>query len=665
MSNLTLLHLAFSITDFLSKNGKSSIKNLTDFFSATESSIFQLKKSIKLATELGWIGLNKKGYEVLESGLLALSRKHWRLLEPTVEEALVLSRWELQDFLIDSEIYGRRPKVLDLFAGVGGLSLGFESAGFEIVAAMDNDRQACEAHKQNFPATKVIEGDINIFAKNPKEYLRKQGIFNEIDGIIGGPPCQGFSNMGERVVDDDRNFLTTRFTEIVNGIKPKFFMMENVAGLKSIGTRPPLQKFLQDLGKPIGIYAASIVSTLPEVSKVFAKRGPQFKKRLISTSVTLFKSLAPVNAYAEFSPVKCYEFISKSPKLFARAFKLACESECPELAHDSDWVKKALHSISQKADSVQHLALGTYCESNKNSKVLSLEEFVNDLQKLTGTTDFSKSLKATMAAYWLQPTAKKFKGELIGPVLAGIVDRVKNNYEVFGPQVLNSYKFGSPQSRQRLFIIGVRKDIVEPLKFPEGLFRLPDKFDNDTLPPAPTCEDALNDLPNIDSFTHLLNSDKLSVEYLSVPDNRFSQNLRLHSVAPGDWSLPRLSWNPLIVDCCTRTTHSQEVVQRLKSTTQGMQDKKSGKTRLKRGGVSHTLRAGTKEEKGSHTAVRPVHYEHHRVISVREGARLMGFPDWMTFHPTKWHGFRLVGNAVPLQLGRSVAFSIMKVLEKT
>lgn len=660
---LLTLHLGYLITFHL--KGKASLKKeqIQELLEVTKKTKSEFDAAFSLASELAWIETAGSGYSASKNGTRALSFGHWRLLEPTKKEAAVLKSHGIEGFLLDKTAYKKRPKVVDLFAGVGGLSLGFESAGFEIVAAMDNDTQACEAHKKNFPMTKVIQDDIAKFSKNPKAYLESIGIADDIDGIIGGPPCQGFSYMGERVVDDDRNFLTTRFTEIVNGLKPKFFMMENVAGLKNIGIRPPLDKYLVDLGKPIGAFAGELVTALPDVSKTYAKRGPQFKKRLISTCVTDFKNLAFEEVTGIYDAKTSLKFIKKAPKLFKDALLSACKSESPELASDDAWTKEALLAITDKVQAIHLIALGVFCEFRKNAAASNWNEFLSELVELTGTTELALALHGVVDGYWRQPIAKKFQGESIGPVLAGIIDRVKGGYEIYGPQVLNSYKYGAPQSRQRLFLIGIRRDLSRKFSFPEAIYGLPDKRESHGLPAAPTCEDALNDLPDIDTFSQLVDTDRFSANHLLEPDNEYAKVMRLHSLSVDDWSLPRITWNPLIVDCCTRTIHSDEVVSRLKETSQGLQDKKSGKTRLKRNGVSHTLRAGTKEEKGSHTAVRPVHYEHHRVVSVREGARLMGFPDWMTFHPTKWHGFRLVGNAVPSQLGQSVARSIKKTLK--
>lgn len=120
--------------------------------------------------------------------------------------------------------------VVDLFSGVGGLSLGAARAGFEVVAAVENDQIAIESHKKNFPKSKHIQKDIRK--------LSGSGIFKEIGlavgdltGIIGGPPCQGFSNMGLRDGRDGRNHLFGHFFRLVAETRPAFFLAENVPGI--------------------------------------------------------------------------------------------------------------------------------------------------------------------------------------------------------------------------------------------------------------------------------------------------------------------------------------------------------------------------------------------------------------------------------------------------
>jgi DNA (cytosine-5)-methyltransferase 1 len=133
-------------------------------------------------------------------------------------------------------------KAIDLFSGVGGLSLGAARAGIEIAGAVENDLNAVEAHKKNFPTTKHITKDITTV--RAKELLEAVDLKrNQRLAIIGGPPCQGFSTMGHRQSDDPRNHLFVRFFEIVRKLKPIFFLAENVPGIMD-----PQNEELRELG---------------------------------------------------------------------------------------------------------------------------------------------------------------------------------------------------------------------------------------------------------------------------------------------------------------------------------------------------------------------------------------------------------------------------------
>lgn len=123
-----------------------------------------------------------------------------------------------------------RPIAVDLFAGAGGLSLGFEQAGFDIMASVEIDPIHCSAHKYNFPMCKTIcRSVVDVTG----EYVREvSGIGDkEIDVVIGGAPCQGFSLIGKRALDDDRNKLVYHYVRLVLELKPKYFIFENVKGL--------------------------------------------------------------------------------------------------------------------------------------------------------------------------------------------------------------------------------------------------------------------------------------------------------------------------------------------------------------------------------------------------------------------------------------------------
>ena len=123
--------------------------------------------------------------------------------------------------------------VIDLFCGCGGFSQGFEQAGYRSVLGIDLWHDATTTYKYNFPDSAVINEDITKLSVD--EIIIKANIKKEeVDVIIGGPPCQGFSISGKRMIDDPRNVLYKSFVEIVGEIKPKIFVMENVPGLVSM-----------------------------------------------------------------------------------------------------------------------------------------------------------------------------------------------------------------------------------------------------------------------------------------------------------------------------------------------------------------------------------------------------------------------------------------------
>ena len=123
----------------------------------------------------------------------------------------------------------RKLSVIDLFCGCGGLSLGFEKAGFNILLGIDNDSKALETFELNHNGSKSICGDITtITYENEIKALIGD---KKVDVIIGGPPCQGMSISGFRKFDDPRNRLYLTYIRLVEEIRPQAFVIENVPGL--------------------------------------------------------------------------------------------------------------------------------------------------------------------------------------------------------------------------------------------------------------------------------------------------------------------------------------------------------------------------------------------------------------------------------------------------
>lgn len=268
--------------------------------------------------------------------------------------------------------------------------------------------------------------------------------------------------------------------------------------------------------------------------------------------------------------------------------------------------------------------------------------------------DFARLVKELQPLYFV---LENVSGLLAGDakrMLEAFVRRANHaGYTVVKPvQILDAADYGVPQHRKRVFVIGHKTKLPAP-NYPAPCVGA----DSGAAPP--TVWAAIGDLPNVDDSTELLSTDVYTGE-LGVP-SAYASVLRGASSDPSDHGPKRPAGTPRLTGCL-RTSHTSETVKRFAATGPGTTEPISRFYRLSKEGLSHTIRAGTGPDKGSFMAPRPIHPIHARCITVREAARLHSFPDWFCFHPTKWHGFRQVGNSVPPLLARAVAASIMDAL---
>jgi DNA (cytosine-5)-methyltransferase 1 len=239
----------------------------------------------------------------------------------------------------------------------------------------------------------------------------------------------------------------------------------------------------------------------------------------------------------------------------------------------------------------------------------------------------------------------------------------KNNYQVEeNYQVLNAADYGVPQNRERLFLMGCRKDLDLP-NYPQAITQPKTKNSENcqlsNLPNSPTVRDAIADLPEVNRYSELNRKDWVIADY-DKPSNYASQ-LRCLSPIQGDYSYQR-KYDFRLLTSSLRTKHTPETIKRFAQTPQGKTEPISRFYKLSLDGLCNTLRAGTASNRGAFTSPRPIHPFTPRCITVREAARLHSYPDWFRFHATKWHGFRQIGNSVPPLLAKAVASEIMKAL---
>lgn len=198
---------------------------------------------------------------------------------------------------------------VDLFCGAGGMSLGFDQAGFSNIFSLDIEPSFCATYRENFPSHKLIQHNISTFSA--------QDIINEIknvevDVVIGGPPCQGFSMAGmpgRKFIDDDRNQLFKEFARFVKVINPRYFVMENVQRLYT-HNNGETRKEIIDVFKELGYYVECKVIKTAELGV------PQNRSRVLFIGNRISESiLFPNKTVNEYRTVR--DAINDFPKLSA------------------------------------------------------------------------------------------------------------------------------------------------------------------------------------------------------------------------------------------------------------------------------------------------------------------------------------------------------------
>lgn len=196
---------------------------------------------------------------------------------------------------------------IDLFSGAGGMSLGFDQAGFNNIFSVDIEPSFCETYKTNFPKHNLIQKDISKLSNEEIKSIIGNQI---IDIIIGGPPCQGFSmagNIGRKFIDDSRNQLFKEFARIVEIVQPSYFVMENVARLYTHNKGETKKEIIELFKKMNYNVDCKVVNTadfgIPQVRNRVLFIGNKISNNIIFPTKTFKK------------PISIKEAIDKLPKL--------------------------------------------------------------------------------------------------------------------------------------------------------------------------------------------------------------------------------------------------------------------------------------------------------------------------------------------------------------
>lgn len=253
---------------------------------------------------------------------------------------------------------------------------------------------------------------------------------------------------------------------------------------------------------------------------------------------------------------------------------------------------------------------------------------------------FFRLVKELSPAFFVMENVKGLSYADALPELHDAISLLPGKYRTVGPVILDAADFGAATRRQRLFVIGYDPARMDPLTEAD--------LDAAKMEPA-TVRDAIGDLAGAISLGEdggfdlwRLDGRRKSSAYankLRNPERTFTGH--------------------------QPTEHSAKVVARFEKVPQGGTDKVGRHPRLAWDGQCPTLRAGTGSDHGSYQSVRPIHPDEPRVITVREAARLQGFPDDFRFHPTKWHSFRMIGNSVSPVIAEALFRLIRERLDVT
>lgn len=240
-------------------------------------------------------------------------------------------------------------------------------------------------------------------------------------------------------------------------------------------------------------------------------------------------------------------------------------------------------------------------------------------------------------------------------ILMNALEVVSPFYKILDPIIVNAKDFGAATSRKRVVVIG-----YDPLEVDE----ITRDCIRSALPLGATVRDAIADLPS--PIKETKDPSDFGWGRYNIPTGPLSAYARRLRAAPPEnigWHEGLAHFKNGQVSGLFETKHTPLVSARYAAVPPGKSDAVSKSQRLVWSGHCPTLRAGTGADKGAFQAVRPLHPAEGRVITVREAARLQGFPDWFVFHPTKWHSFRMIGNSVSPAVSYGILTSISQKLK--
>ena len=526
-------------------------------------------------------------------------------------------------------------KVVDLFAGAGGLSLGFmQTQKYDIKVAFENSPYMQDTYRLNHPGVEV-RGDV---CTADYDAIKKK--YGEIDVVIGGPPCQGFSNANRQKnhAISQNNMLVKQYIRAILELKPKAFVMENVSMLKSDVHRFYMEESDIETVKRCGIPVKSTPLHLLDAEYMF-----DGALEIVKDQQKIQQYLWPEQHYFELNVIyKAAKNLDKMKSALEKHKKKLC-------AAAADYAKSfGNNHISRVSADAFQAVLNYYSGVLDASALKSKIEPAIMIQRMLSKAQEIYENHIVVDAYTVEDgIAAVIRSFAVYDYLEKVLQAPENDY-VLDKGVLCAADYGAPQKRMRFVVIGIKRSISPKVALPKG------RFDADEYR---TVRDAISDLEDVTPVFDL-EDDKNGI--------RIERKENLNELASALRNAEVLR-NHIV----TKTTDI--AMERFRALKQGQNFhaldeslKMNTYTDAARTQNTIYLRLNYDEPSGTVVNVRKsmwIHPTLDRAISVREAARLQTFPDSFVFCGSKDKQYQQVGNAVPPIMAKSIAKKLAKILK--
>lgn len=525
--------------------------------------------------------------------------------------------------------------VVDLFAGAGGLSLGFQQTQkYDIKVAYENSPYMQETYRKNHPGVDVRDDVCKA------DYTEIQKKYGKIDIVIGGPPCQGFSNANRQKSHavSQNNMLVKQYLRAITELQPKAFVMENVGMLRS-----EVHRFYLDRRDISVIKRYNVPTKETTLGLLDAKLMFEEIKCYIEDAALAESDYWPEDWYAKLNVVyKKAKNLAKMEKALDKHEKVLRKYAASDYDGGDDTPirtasKAAFEGIMQYYDGVLAAEdIPAVIEpAVMYQRMLGKLKEIRDNDLVVERWDYSNGLSAIIHSY------------AVYDYLKAILEAEPNGYAL-NARVLCAADYGAPQKRMRFVMMGIKRSICADVKMPAESF---------TSENYRTVRDAISDLSDVAPVDSLEDDTGMTLEE-PTEISELGQKLR-------DSSILR---NHMV----TRTT--EVALERFRAIKQGQNFhsldeslKTNTYTDVERTQNTIYLRLNYDEPSGTVINVRKsmwIHPEHDRAISVREAARLQTFPDSFVFYGSKDKQYQQVGNAVPPIMAEAIAKKLAQQLNK-